>query len=121
MGLFMLQLIGLSLIGVGIWQVILANRIEEVFSEVNGRIIGGLFIGSGGGLAIISIFGVLGAYFKSRLMLSTVKLNFCRMFSAVIDIAVQYSVILFLAIVSEIAAVGYAFSEASDVVSIKYP
>ena len=68
---------GLSLIGIGIWQVVLDSNIDEVVPDVNGRIIAGLFIGSGGGLAIISIFGVLGANFKSRLMLSIVKLNFC--------------------------------------------
>ena len=67
---------GLSLIGIGIWQVVLDSNIEEVVPEVNGRIIAGLFIASGGGIAIISIFGVLGASFKSRLMLSTVKFNY---------------------------------------------
>ena len=70
-----IQLVGLALIGVGIWQVVLDNNIERVVTEVNGKIIAGLFIGSGGGLTIISIFGVIGTLFKSRFMLSTVKLR----------------------------------------------
>lgn len=68
-----IQLVGLSAMGVGIWQVVLDNVTEVVFSDVNGKIIGGLFIGSGGGLAIVSIFGVVGACFKSRFTLLTVK------------------------------------------------
>ena len=65
---------GLSSIGVGIWQIILDDNVEEVLSEVNGRTIGALFITNGALLMIISIFGVLGACCKSRLVLSTVRL-----------------------------------------------
>ena len=57
--------------------MVLDSNIDEIVPDVNGRIIAVLFIGSGGGLAIISIFGVLSASFKSRLMLSIVELDFC--------------------------------------------
>ena len=111
---------GLALIGIGIWQIVLDSNIDEIVPDVNGRIIAGLFIASGGGIAIISIFGILGASFKSRLMLSTVKLNYSSVVSDSVNVCIyaQYAVVLFLAILSEFAVVGYSFREADDLVSI---
>ena len=70
-----MQLVGFSSIGVGTWQIVLDNTIGKVFTEVDGKITGGLFNTNGGLITIIFILGVLGAYRKSALLSSIVSLQ----------------------------------------------
>lgn len=88
-------LLGLASLGVGIWQIIVESALEEVLSEdyTSG---GALFIACGVLLVAVSIVGCLGAFCKWR------------------PVLLIYIAVIFLVIVLEIAAVGYAFAKADD-------
>lgn len=89
-------LCGLASLGIGIWLVIVESQIEEVLSEVNARIGAALFIVSGVLLMTLSCIGFLGSCCKSRVLMFV------------------YLIAIFVIIVLEIAAAGYAFARSDE-------
>lgn len=77
---------------------------------------GALFIACGVLLVGVSVVGCIGAYFKWRPLLLAVSEYFTPSRYHV-QCRPQYLAVIFLVIALEIAAIGYAFAKADDLVS----